>query len=71
MENIIIAAIVVIIAALMCYPYIILTDSNLEYFLSYLKDQEIKVPFWISAIVALTYSIVGFIFNIVCYLVRL
>lgn len=70
-ENIVIALVVVITLALISYPYIIWTDRNLEYFLSYLKDQEIKVPFWISTVVVLVSNVLGLIFNIVCYLVKL
>ena len=53
------------------YLYINWTDSNLEYVLSHFKDHAVKVPFWISAIIALISNALGLIFNIVCYLVKL
>ena len=74
MAKIIVGLIIAGIVALIAYPfylYINWTDSNLEYVLSHFKAHEVKVPFWISAIIALISNALGLIFNIVCYLVKL
>ncbi len=74
MANVVAGLIIAGIVALIAYPfylYINWTDSNLEYVLSHFKDHEVKVPFWISALIALISNALGLIFNIVCYLVKL
>jgi len=66
---VIIGIILILLVAL--YFFICWTDGNLEYVVSSLKDREVSIPFWISAIISILGSFAIFIFNIVCEIVKL
>jgi len=53
------------------YLYFDWTDGNLEFVLSQLKGHEIKIPFWISSLIALLSNGLGLIFNIICWIWKL
>lgn len=52
------------------YKYIVWTDGNLEYFVSYLKDRPVKIPFWVSAIIVCLTNVCTLLFNIICEIVK-
>lgn len=62
---------VVAIVFYISYEYINWTDKNLEYFVSYLKERPVKIPFWISAVVVFLTNVCTLFFNIICEIIKL
>ena len=66
-----VSAVIISVIIFLGYEYIKWTDSNLEYFVSYLKNRPVKIPFWLSTVLVLLTNVCTLVFNIICEIVKL
>ena len=61
-----------IIALLAIIPLLALwTDGNIEWWITYFKNETINIPYWISLVITIVFNVVAMAFNLITEICKL